>query len=143
MSSSRDQVFISYSHADDKWLKELRIHLEPYVRSTAITVWDDTMIRAGAVWKESIRQALASAKVAVLLVSPAFLASKFIAEQELPPLLEAANSEGVAVLWVPVRHSSFKLTPIAEYQAVHSPEKPLVSLSSGGRDRRLWRMSSE
>ena len=43
MSSSRDQVFISYSHADDKWLKELRIRLEPYVRSTAITVWDDTM----------------------------------------------------------------------------------------------------
>jgi hypothetical protein len=32
-------VFISYSHADDKWLNELRIHLEPYVRRTAITVW--------------------------------------------------------------------------------------------------------
>jgi anti-anti-sigma factor len=125
ISSSRDQVFISYSHADDRWLKELRIHLEPYVRNTAITVWDDTMIRAGAVWKEKIWQALASAKVAVLLVSPAFLASKFIAEEELPPLLEAAKTKGVAILWVPVKSSSFKLTPIADYQAAHSPESRL------------------
>ena len=136
-SFSRDQVFISYSRADAKWLKELRIHLEPYIRNTAITVWDDTMIRAGAVWEDSIRQALASAKVAVLLVSPAFLASKFIAEQELPPLLEAAKSEGVVILWVPVKPSSFKLTPIAAYQAVQSPERPLASLSPGLRDRVL------
>ena len=136
-SSSRDQVFISYSHADNRWLKELRTHLEPYVRNTAITVWDDTMIRTGAVWKDSIRQALASAKVAVLLVSPDFLASKFIAEQELPPLLEAAKSEGVAILWVPVRFSSFELTPIAAYQAAHSPEKPLATLPPGVRDKVL------
>ena len=136
-SSSRDQVFISYSHADGRWLKQLRIHLEPYIRNEEITVWDDTMIKPGETWKDSIRQALASAKVAVLLVSPTFLASKFIAEQELPPLLEAAKSEGVSILWVPVRPSSYKHTPIADYQAVHSPEKPLITLSPGLRDRIL------
>jgi hypothetical protein len=135
--SERDQVFISYSHADARWLKTLRIHLEPYVRNTTITVWDDSMIKAGADWKASIRQALASTKVAVLLVSPAFLASKFIAEQELPPLLEAAKSDGVAILWVPVKTSSFKLTPIEAYQAAHPPERPLASLSPAVRDRAL------
>jgi len=61
-AAPRDQVFISYSHADGRWLKELQIHLQPYVRHTMIAVWDDSMIRAGAVWKESIRQALDSAK---------------------------------------------------------------------------------
>ena len=135
--SARDQVFIGYSHADGRWLKELQTHLEPYVRHTMIAVWDDSMIRAGSVWKESIRQALASAKVAVLLVSPTFLASKFIAEQELPPLLEAAEKEGVAILWVPVRPSSFQVTPIAAYQAAHPPEKPLASLSPAARDMAL------
>jgi hypothetical protein len=135
--SVRNQVFISYSHTDSKWLKELQIHLKPYVRNARIAVWDDSMIRAGTLWKESITQALASAKVAVLLVSPTFLASTFIVEEELPPLLEAAKNEGVAILWVPVRPSSFEVTPIAAYQAVHAPEKPLASLSPTARDKAL------
>jgi hypothetical protein len=136
----RDQVFISYSHADRKWLKELQTHLRPYLRSAMIAVWDDSQIKAGALWRESIEKALASAKVAVLLVSPAFLASRFIAESELPPLLEAAMSEGVTIMWVPVRFSSFDITPIATYQAAHSPEKPLASLPAASRDKALVRI---
>jgi hypothetical protein len=136
-TSARDQVFISYSHADRRWLKALQTHLMPYLRSTMVAIWDDSQIRAGAVWKESIEKALASAKVAVLLVSPDFLASRFIAESELPPLLEAAKSDGVTILWVPVRFSSFARTPIAAYQAAHSPEKPLASLSPAARDKAL------
>lgn len=134
---ARDKVFISYSHQDRRWLRELQIQLAPYVRNGMLAVWDDSHIRAGAAWNESIRQAVASAKVAVLLVSPEFLASEFIAERELPPLLEAAESEGVAILWVPVRSSSVEITPIAAYQATHSPEKPLASLPRAARDKLL------
>jgi hypothetical protein len=132
---ARDQVFISYSHADARWLKELQIHLEPYIRNAAIEVWDDTKIDAGAIWRESIRQALETAKVAVLLVSPNFLASKFIAEEELPPLLEAAKSEGVTILWVPVRSSAFEATPIQAYQAAHPPQSPVADLARAARDK--------
>lgn len=133
----RDQVFISYSHQDGEWLKKLKTHLAPYIRHAPLVVWDDNEIRAGAVWKEKIRRALASARVAVLLVSPAFLESEFIAEEELPPLLDAAKSEGVTILWVPVESSSFEVTPIAEYQAVHPPQKPLESLSAADRNKAL------
>jgi uncharacterized protein YegL len=134
---TRDQVFISYSHTDRKWLQALQTHLRPYLRRAMIAVWDDTQIRAGTVWRESVENALASAKVAVLLVSPDFLASGFIAECEFPPLLEAARNEGVTILWVPVRFSSFDITPIGAYQAAHSPERPLASLSSAERDKAL------
>ena len=134
---ARDRVFISYCHADSKWLTRLQMHLMPYVRNELVAVWDDTQMPAGAKWSESIEHGLVSAKVAVLLVTPAFLASKFINDNELPPLLEAASSEGLSILWVPVKFSSVHISPIATYQAAHSPDKPLASLDKAARDRAL------
>ena len=124
----RDLVFISYSHVDGEWLAKLKTHLKPFVREAKMKIWDDTQIRAGADWKQGITQALAAVKVAVLLVSPEFVASDFITAEEVPPLMAAAKNGGVTILWVPVRASSYKQTPIAAYQALHPPTTPLATL---------------
>ena len=130
-------VVISYSHKDRTWLSKLQTHLRPYERDKKISYWDDTKIKPGARWRDEIKKALAGARVAVLLVSPDFLASEFIAMNELPPLLNAAKNHGLEVLWVPLRASAFKETEICEYQAVCDSEKPLSSFNEAEQDQAL------
>jgi hypothetical protein len=132
----RDQVFISYSHKDKKWLEYLQTHLKPHVKKGLI-VWDDTRIKPGSKWKDEIAAALARANVAVLLVSPYFLASDFISENELPQLLDAAKNDGLRIVWIAVTASSYQETDIAKYQAVHDPDIPLDRRAKAGLHKEL------
>lgn len=141
--SMRDQVFISYSHEDEKHMKELLKHLKPFSRSRTITAWSDQQIASGSQWFEEIRAALAKSQAAVLLVSPDFLASDFIHEHELGPMLEEAKAGGVRILWVPLRAAAYKETPLKDYQAVSPPDKPLAGMGKADRDEAWVRICEE
>ena len=134
----RIKVFISYSHEDAHWLERLQVHLKPLERKGLLERWDDTRIQPGMYRREAIEQALASAKVAVLLVSADFLASDFIAQHELPPLLKAAEQEGVLILPVIVGSCLFEQEPdLAQFQAVNAPDQPLDGLDKAEQEKRL------
>src|SRR5579859_972186 len=91
--SNHTTVFISYDVEDVKHLDRLQTHLKPYVRE-GLQVWDNTQIQPGSLRRQEIEQALASAKVALLLVSADYLASDALVRKELTPLLSAAKQKG-------------------------------------------------
>lgn len=132
--AERTQVFISYSHQDTDWLKRLQIHLAPLEREGIINRWDDTRIKPGLRWRDEITQALATAKAAVLLVSADFLASDFIATNELPPLLAAAQQAGARIFPVIVSPCRYKRSLLEPFQAVNAPDKPLIGLSRADQE---------
>jgi hypothetical protein len=127
---TRTKVLISYSHADKEWLDRLKRHLKPLVREGNLDCWDDTHIRPGDDWKQEIRNALDAAQVAVLLISANFFASDFIDENELSPLLAAAQAKGVRILPVIISASRYARIPnLARFQTVNSPDRPLAKMT--------------
>jgi hypothetical protein len=142
LPSPRTKVFISYSHADEEWLKQLKRHLKPLERKGRLACWDDTHLRPGDDWKQEIQNALNTAQVAVLLISADFFASDFIDEDELPPLLAAAQAKGVRVLPVILNASRFARNPnLARFQAVNSPDRPLAKMAPAEREEVFDRLA--
>jgi hypothetical protein len=139
----RTRVFVSYSHRDSDWLDRIRVHLKPLERDYAIDVWDDRKIRAGANWRKEIELALRSARVALLVVSADFLASEFIFNNELPPLLDAAANEGAVVLSLIVSPCRFRSTTLSQLQAINDPSRPLINMSKGEQEEILVKASKQ
>jgi TIR domain len=138
IARNRNQVFISYSTKDERWLGQILLHLRPLVRSESIHVFSNKEIRAGQDWRGEIRDALETASIAILLVSSNFTSSDFIMSQELPPLLAAAEERGVIILPVIVDYFLYEVVPgLARFQAVNPPDRPLSAMRPSERSRVL------
>ena len=142
MQAMRDSIFISYSHKDHKFLEELQTMLEPLQTSGIVDRWDDTRIPAGAQWRDEIVNALNNAKAAVLLVSTNFLASKFIANYELPSLLKVAKEDGLTVYWVCLDPCLYEVSDIEPFQSFSDPSKCLGDMKLNAR-KRVWKKLSQ
>ncbi len=136
------KVFISYSHQDSKYLERLLVHLVTLERDGFIDIWSDTKIIPGSNWREEISQVIDSAKVAVLLVSADFLASQFIAENELPPLLAGAKTKGTVILPIILSPGGFASSSLSQFQAINSPSYPLSRMNRHQKEE-LWARVAE
>ncbi len=101
-------VFISYNHKDEKEKDVLLSHLGVLQHTGLIDLWSDDRIGAGDNWAQEIGQAVAKARVAILLISANFLTSDFILRQEVPQLLERRQSEGLAIFPVIAKACAWK-----------------------------------
>ena len=78
ISRNRNFIFLSYNHNDRTWVDEIKKTLKPTMRNKPVALWDDSMIKPGEEWRQSIKNALDRSYAAVLFVSRDFLASEFI-----------------------------------------------------------------
>lgn len=126
----KKMIFVSYSHEDKKHLKRLHVHLKPLEKKDLVDVWDDTKIKTGEKWRDQIELALSKAAIAILIISADFLASDFIIDNELPPILKKAELEGTRVLPVILKPCRFsRESQLSQFQALNPPDKPILSLS--------------
>jgi hypothetical protein len=130
-TSSPVRIFVSYSHLDKRWIKEIDRLLAPLVMRDDIEIWSDVKITAG-MWENKIKASIAKADLAILLVIMNFLASRFIKDNELPPLLKRLGDTD-KVFWIPISASTFWETPLRDYQAACSPDEPLDGMKPAKR----------
>lgn len=131
----RRNVFISYSHSDREYVDRLLVHLKPLERDGLIELWVDTRLRAGDRWIREIEKALERANVAILLVSADFLASDFITNNELPPLLKNAEQAGTRIVPLIVKPCRFARDKnLRHFQAINDPKHPIALLSQGAQE---------
>lgn len=124
----RTKVFISYSHSDKGYLTNIQRHFKPFLNQ--IDFWDDSKILPGQKWREEIEKAIDETKIAILLVSTDFLGSDFIANNELPPLLKAAEEDGAVILTVILKPCLFEEFPLLnQYQAMNPPSNPIIRMT--------------
>jgi molecular chaperone DnaK len=140
--SSDHSIFISYARADRNWLDRLLVHLKLLERDRKVEVWHDGEIEAGDQWRNEIDSAVRRASAAILLVSASFIASRFIYENELPPILNQHSVEGLWVFPVVISHCLYEQHPeLSRLNAFNDPRKPLSSMSKARTDAELARLA--
>ena len=131
-------IFISYAHGDEALKNALTEQLRGLQRQGLIDPWDDRCIDAGDTWRAEIDTALDSCHLALLLVSPAFIASDFINTVELSRLLERRDRDGIRVVPMILRPCAWKHEePIASLQARPKNGKAIITFPAddGARDQ--------
>ncbi len=138
-----DLIYISYSRSDNWWVQAVRSQLGPLERRYGVAIWTDAQIASGGQWEREVADAIDRAEVAIVLLSPAYLASEMRMHDELPRLVERARSGTLDLAWTCVERCDWKQTPLAGIRAAHDPDKPLTNLTLKDQGRALARLADQ
>lgn len=93
------KVFIGYSHQDQKYLGDASLlgYLKDVENQGLVEFWSDKRITTGNLWNAEIQRKITESKIALLLVSQAFLNSPYIQNQEIPRFLKQRSEQGMII----------------------------------------------
>lgn len=137
-------VFVSYSHQDETWKDKLVTHLGVLVNEDFFTIWDDRCIQTGKKWYPSIKQAIESSSVAILLVSADFLTSRFILGEEIPPILQFQEEKDLWIYPIIIRPCAWDMVSwLSPIQVKPKDGKPLSSVNTHIRETHFTLFAKE
>ena len=127
MPGTKLNIFLSYAHEDEAMKIQLDKNLVMLRKNEKIDVWQDRAIKAGDVWNEEIKNALAVADIILLLISVDFNNSKYIWENELNIALQRHELKQARVIPVILRTCEWSEMPYSKLQALPTGAKPISS----------------
>jgi tetratricopeptide (TPR) repeat protein len=126
-TSTPIEIFCSYAHEDESWLRKLETHLSLLKRQGLISLWYDRLIVPGTDWAHTIDMHLETASVILLLVSADFFASDYCYGIEMQRALERQEAGEARVLPILVRPvEGWQQAPFAHLQALPTDARPLA-----------------
>ena len=134
------KLFISYSHKDEEFKDELLTMLAGLQQQDVIDVWQDRQIEEGDEWYQAIQKAMNECDLAILLVSPHFIASRFIRDKELPRLLQRRREQGLRVVPIIVRPCMWQSEPVLkDLQVLPKNGQAVITFSEANGERnQVW-----
>jgi hypothetical protein len=119
-------VFISYSEYDEKFKNQLDTHLSQLRREGTIRLFHNQQVQAGQEWGKAIASYINSAQIILLLMSPSYLASDHLYENEMMRAIKRQQSgEAVRVIPIVVRHIDLGNTPFQKLQGLPRNGRPI------------------
>ena len=139
-NTSALKLFISYSHEDEEFKDELLTMLAGLQQQDVIDVWQDRQIEEGDEWYQAIQNAINECDLAILLVSPHFIASRFIRDKELPHLLQRRRTQGLRVVPIIVRPCMWQSEPVLkDLQVLPKDGQAIVTFpEANGERNQVW-----
>jgi hypothetical protein len=119
------QIFFSYAHEDEELMNSVREQLVIYERLGRIVKWHDRQIPPGDEWEGAIDQRLQHCHLILLLVSPAFLKSRYCWDVEVQVALARHARQEARVVPIILRPCPWHAAPFASLQALPRDGKPL------------------
>ena len=120
------EVFISYAHKDESLRQALDDHLALLKSRHLIDAWHDRRIESGGNWAKAIDKHLSSARLILLLVTPAFIRSEYCMGFEFKQALKREPTGEASIIPIIMKESDYSGAPFG-----HLKELPTDGLAPG------------
>ncbi len=118
-------AFISYAHADEKYLERLHKHLAMLLRDGTLSAWSDHKILPGGRIGAEIDGKLNESGLFIAMVSPDYLSSNYCYEKEFQVALALAEAGKIRIVPIILEPCDWLSSPFNQFLALPKDGKPI------------------